>query len=199
MGQPRALLTYGGVPVPYTAAWSAEEEPGMLYLAACPHAGRTAIRQRHARGQGKPRFGAPHMDRQREVIALGLCDLCARPLRHRTKVSLSQARPQLHAAAPGDILQVEPLLHKACAAQSMQHCPSLRRQMKEGSLHIRQVTHWRCQFALYSEQGTFEAVGQRQVSVAHAKVQLVRWINRDSTWLERARAGAPETGEVIQA
>lgn len=187
----RDLLTYGGVPVPYTAAWSAEEAPGMLYLDACPYARRLAIRQRHARGEGKPRFGAPHMDRQREVIALDLCDLCGRPLKSRTKVSLSQARPQMHGAKPGDILQVEPLLHKECAAESMKHCPSLRRQAKDGSLHIRHVTRHACQFALYSGQGVFEIAGIRKSAVSHAKVQLIRWVDRNESWL-----GAPLLAEA---
>lgn len=180
------VITYGGVPVPYTAAWSAEEAPGMLYLGMCQYAKRIAIMQHHARGQGKPRFGAPHMDRQRKVIALGLCDLCARPLKTRTKISLSRARPQLHGVSHGDVLQVEPLLHKECAAESMRHCPSLRRQLQDGSLHIRQVTRSACQFAVYSEQGTFEAVGQRAIAICHAKVQLIDWIDRELNWLEAA-------------
>jgi hypothetical protein len=182
----RDLLTYGGVPVPYTVAWSAETDKSMLYLDTCPHAKRLAIRQRHARGEGKPSFGSPHMDRQREVIALDLCDLCGRPLKNRTKVSLSQARPQLHGANVGDVLQVEPLLHKECAAESMKHCPSLKKQAKDGTLHIRQVTRHECQFAIYSSQGTFEATGQRQIAVSHAKVQLIQWTERDELWL-----GAP--------
>ena len=181
------LLRYGGVPVLYTVSWSAENALSMFYLGLCPHARRTALRQRHARGEGKPRFGAPHMDRQREVIALALCDLCGGPLKNRAKVSLSQARPQGHAATPGDILQVEPLLHKECAAVSMQHCPSLQAQAREGSLHIRHVTRHACQFAIYSAQGTFEAVGVRRRSVSHAKVQLVRWTERDADWLRGAR------------
>jgi hypothetical protein len=183
----KEILRYGGIPVPYTVSWSAEEAPGMLYLGTCPYARRTAIRQHHARGQGKPRFGAPHADRQREVIVLGLCDLCARPLKTNTKVSLSQARPQLHAARPLDVLQVEPLLHKECAAESMRHCPSLRRQIEDGSLNIRQVSRWACQLAIYSEQGTFEAVGVRTEAVSHAKVQLIKWIDRDLSWLCASR------------
>lgn len=186
MSSSKQLLTYGGVPVPYTAAWSAEMEPGALFLDTCPYAGAPAIRQLHARGQGKPRFGSPHMERQREAIALGLCDLCARPLKARTKVSLSRARPVLHAASPGDILQVEPLLHKECAAESVRHCPSLKAQLRDGVLHIRQVARWRCQFAIYSEQGTFELVGRRVKAIAHAKVQLIQWRERDLEWLERA-------------
>jgi hypothetical protein len=181
----KTVIYYGGVPVPYTVSWTAEDAPGMHYLGRCPYAKRIAIRQHEERGRGKPRFGAPHMDRQREVITLDLCDLCARPLKLRTKVSLSQARPALHGAAVWDILQVEPLLHKECAAESMKHCPSLRRQIREGVLHIRQVTRHACQFAIFSEQGTFEITGERRKAICHAKVQLIRWIDRDQTWLDR--------------
>jgi len=182
----KSLLHYGGVPVPYTVSWSAEHPKDMHYLGFCPYAKRRAIRQRHARGEGKPMFGAPHMDRQREVIAMQLCDLCAKPLKHRTKISLSQAQPEIHGATPGDILQVEPLLHKECAAISMQHCPSLKAQIADGRLHIRQVTRSACQFAIYSEPGTFEIVGERIQSICHAKVQLISWVDRDMAWLERA-------------
>jgi hypothetical protein len=194
-GRTKALLSYGGVPVPYAVSWSAEDGPGSVYLGKCPHAQRIAIRQRHARGQGKPRFGSPHMDRQREVITLGLCDLCARSLKNRTKVSLSQARPQTHAATIGDVLQFEPLLHKECAAESMKHCPSLRRQASDGSLHIRQVTRYAVQFALYSAQGTFEATGERRVAVSHAKVQLIKWIDRHQDWLGSATPAAGDDGQ----
>ncbi len=174
-------LYCGGVPVPYVAAWSGEES---IFLGTCPYARRTAICQVQNRGVGKPKFGTPHMVRQRQAIALGLCDLCGKPLKTCTKVSLSQARPVPHAAQPMDVLQVEPLLHKACAAISMRHCPSLKRQIADGELHVRQVFRHACQFALYSAQGTFEATGERVKSVSHAKVQLIKWANRDAAWLE---------------
>lgn len=179
----KTILHYGGVPVPYTVSWTAEHEPGSTFLGPCPYARRPAIRQMQARGEGKPRFGSPHMDRQREVISRGLCDLCGKPLKNRTKVSLSRARPQGHAARPGDILQVEPLLHKECAAISMEHCPSLKAQSRDGSLRIRQVLRHACQFAVFSEEGTFQETGVRQKSIAHAKVHLIGWRQRDADWL----------------
>jgi hypothetical protein len=182
----RRQLYFGNVPVPYTVAWQAEERT--LYLGTCPHANRVALRQRHTRGAGKPLFGSPHADRQREAIACDLCDLCGRPLKNRTKVSLSQARSRMNAASPMDVLQVEPLLHKQCAAICMQHCPSLRRQQRDGVLNIRQVLRHRCQFAICSEQGVFEAVGIRQRAVSHAKVQLLKFTARDEGWLTKDEA-----------
>ena len=97
-------LYYGSTPVPYVAAWTGEDT---LFLGPCPYSrqsGLNAIRQVQARGVGKPTFGKPHMDRQREAIARDLCDLCGKALKNRTKVSLSQARPQPHAANPGDVI-----------------------------------------------------------------------------------------------
>lgn len=145
-----------------------------------------AICQSVSPGIGKPHFGKPHMIRQRQAVVEDLCDLCARPLRNRTKVSLSHARSRSHAAQPMDVLQVEPLLHRECATISLRHCPSLRRDVASGSVEIRQVGQHRVQLAIYDEQGTFEATGFRQKSISHAKVQLLKWKNRDAEWLEQA-------------
>lgn len=179
----RAQLMYGGVPVPYAVSWTGENE---IYVGKCPHAHRTALCEKEARGEGKPRFGKPHMNRQREVVINDWCDLCAKPLKGRTKVSLSHARPQIHGAKIGDILQFEPLLHKECALESMRHCPSLKRDILNGTLVIRQVYRHAVQLAVYSELGVFEATGVRTKALSHAKVQLIKWADRDLNWLEQA-------------
>lgn len=173
-------LYFGAVPVPYTVSWSTEKR---MFIDRCPHAGRTAICQEERRGEGKPEFKNPHACRQREVIAKELCDLCARPLRLATKVSLSKARPRGNAATYGDVLQTEPLLHRECAAISMKHCPALRRDIRDGSLEIRQVFRHQVQFAVFDEEGTFELTGQRRRAIFMAKVQLLKWRPRDTAWL----------------
>lgn len=176
-----AILRYGGVPVPYTASWSQEDK---FHLARCQFAdNRLALCQNVARGEGKPRFGKPHSQRQREAIAVGLCDLCGRSLKGRTKVSLSHARPVPHGAEGWAILQVEPLLHKECAAASIQHCPSLKRDVGEGSLMVRQVNRSRCQFAIMDSVYVKEIAGQGVVAVGHAKVELLSWADRSESWL----------------
>jgi hypothetical protein len=173
-------LIYGNVPVPYTAAWTEELQ---CILAYCPYAKNAAISNVSRRGIGKPKFGTPHMNRQREAIAKGLCDLCGKSLAASTKVSLSQAQSRMNGASPLDVLQVEPLLHRKCAAISYANCPSLKTQGKDGTLRIRQVLQYGVQFAIYSEQGTFEATGHRVKAVSHAKVHLKKWIDRDVAWL----------------
>lgn len=174
------LLRYGDTPVPYTASWTAEEA---FYVAPCRYARREAICQTVARGQGKPLFGKPHSQRQREVIADGLCDLCARSLDARTKVSLSHAAVRLNGAEGPAVLQVEPLLHRECALISMRHCPSLRRDTKGGSLKIRQVNRYRVQMALMDAEYVASLTGEARVACGHAKVELLAWRERDAVWL----------------
>lgn len=180
------IARVGAVAVPYSASWTAEERP---FVGMCPYARRMALRMPQARGEGKPLFGKPHYDRQREAIANGLCDLCGRPLKTRTKISLSHARYQSHAAAGGSgILQVEPLLHRECAAESLKFCPSLNRDIASGTLMIRQVYAYRVQFAVMGPQYIQHYVPDYQPKptdriIGHAKVELMRWIDRDQAWL----------------
>ncbi|HQS09516.1 MAG: hypothetical protein B7Y12_01960 [Rhizobiales bacterium 24-66-13] len=175
-------LFFGAVPVPYTASWTGEDD---FFLARCRYAaGQVAICQKESRGSGKPLFGKPHMTRQREVISKGLCDLCGRTLKNSTKVSLSHARPQAKGARALDILQVEPLLHHLCAAISARHCPSLKRDIAQGAIQIRQVTRHQVQIALMDEIAAMEFTGIAHPGAAgHAKVQLLAWKDRDLAWL----------------
>lgn len=176
------IARFGASAVPWTVSWSGEEQ---FFLARCPHFGARAVCQQSAPGTGKPLFGKPHMDRQREAMARGLCDLCGKPLKIATKVSLSRARPMPHGAQGWAILQVEPMLHKACALESMRFCPALKTQIAEGSLQIRQVTRWRPQCAVMSEEYIASVVGEPVKALGHGKVELIAWKDRDLAWLER--------------
>jgi len=176
-------ILFGNTPVPYTASWAAEEQ---LFIARCPYFGADAIFQDVAIGQGKPLFGKPHAQRQREVIALCRCDLCGKSIRQSTKVSLSHARPQPHGAHGWAVLQVEPMLHRHCAAESMRLCPSLRRDVARGTLMVRQVTRHRAQCAIMSPEYVETITGTAIKALGHAKVELLHWIDRDACWLEAA-------------
>jgi hypothetical protein len=185
MPEPR-ILRFGNTPVPWTVAWSGEESD--WHVGFDRHFKLRAICQAVAQGEGQPRFGKPHSQRQRAAIALGLCDLCGKPLKGRTRVSLSHARPVPHGAEGWAVLQVEPLLHRECAATSMQFCPALRRDTRDGSLRVRQVTRCRAQCAIMSPEfvATYVPGYQAQYGdriLMHAKVELLDWIDRDADWL----------------
>jgi hypothetical protein len=177
-------LRWGEVPVPFTSAWTAEET---FRVDVCPYARVPAICQEVRPGEGKPRFGTPHSQRQRQAVILGLCDLCARPLKNTTRVSLSHARPR-NGAEGMCVMQVEPLAHRACAAESIRHCPSLKRDIRAGTLMVRQVIKARPQLAIIAPEYLAEYVPGYQAKptdriVGHAKVELQRWVDRDEAWL----------------
>lgn len=182
-------LQFGNAPVPFTVSWSAEE---VFMVEPCPFAGgRRAICQSVAPGCGKPQFGKPHSNRQREAIACGLCDLCGRSLTNHTKVSLSHARVRANGAEGPAVLQVEPLLHRQCAAACIEFCPSLRRDLKSGTMMVRKVMRHRAQFAIMGPEYVSRyvpgyAASPRDRIVGHAKVELLKWSDRDLAWLTRA-------------
>lgn len=181
------IMTYGAMPVPYAALWSGEQ--GGTHIAICPHIDHVALCDVEKRGTGKPIFGKPHMGRQRHVIVSDLCDLCAKPLKARTKVSLSHARSVVSGAGGLTVMQVEPMLHKDCAAICVKHCPSLKRDIKAGTLFVRQILSHRHQVAMLTAAAVEEFTGTRREGVAgHAKVELLRWKERDLSWLEGGAA-----------
>lgn len=175
-------LTFGNAPVPWTASWSAEESFSLGPCRSAPHLG-PAILQAEAQGQGRPLFAKPHAIRQREVIAQGLCDLCGRSLEARTKVSLSHASVRLDGARGPCVMQVEPLLHRECAAISARTCPALRRDLRDGSLRVRQVGRYEVQLARMSKAYCLEIAGEAREALGHAKVVLLSWKDRDAKWL----------------
>src|SRR3546814_3868257 len=133
-----AGLKWVNFPVPNTATLTAEV--GLAHGRG-PHfadAGVPALVQSCAQSVGKPLFGTPHSNRQREAMARCLCDICGKSLKASTKVSLSHARPYPHGAEGWAVLQVEPMMHRKCAAVAIQHCPSLKRDVENeiGRAHV---------------------------------------------------------------
>ena len=174
------IYHYGDIPVPYTVMWSAEEE---CFVGDCQWFKGRAICQREAQGEGVPRFGRPHVMRQRRVMACRLCDICAKPLAARTAISLSNFGgdyPEDHT-----LTQVEPLLHAECARLSIAHCPALQRQLGDGRMRVRQVMKYR-------PRATIANAAERQRFVpdyhniepliGEAVMDLLRWRDVTAAW-----------------
>lgn len=177
MRVPAGIRLFGSVPVPYTVAWTGEDE---FYVAKCPVIHLPAICQSSAPGVGKPTFGNPHWIRQREAICNDLCDICGKSLKGRTKISLSHARARFNGANGMCVMQVEPLLHQECASLAMLHCPSLKKDIDNGTLFVRRVSQHRKQYAISDPQYLdiyvpgYPARPEERVA-AHGKVELVKW------------------------
>lgn len=173
------IYRYGDLPVPWTVAWSAEDE---FYVAECPWFKVPVICQKSAQGQGVPKFGQPHAMRQRQVIHQGLCDLCAKSLKDRTKVSLSCTFPLPIFEFP---VQGEPLLHRECASESFKHCPSLKRQAERGSLNISQVLRYQARLTPAGQDDRLKVPDcQLRYLGGLAVVEVVQSRERDFSWLK---------------
>lgn len=184
-------LMWGNVPVPWTVSWTAEEKQ---FVGPCRFAGgRMALRMPDCPGVGKPQFGKPHSDRQRQCIAEERCDLCGKPLRACTRVSLSHARVNEKGTRGPCVMQVEPMVHRDCALHCIAYCPSLRRDIDASTLAVRQVLKSEVQFAImgpeYIQHYVPDYVAQpTDKIIGHAKVVLLHWRDRDEAWLRRAVA-----------
>lgn len=174
------ITRIGATAVPYTVSWTSENAE---FVGICPVARRKALCM-----PSSPGIGKPHAIRQREAISNGLCDLCGKSLKLRTKVSLSHARVNEKGADGPAVLQVEPLLHRECALESMKFCPSLKRDIAAGTLMVRSVTRYRVQFAIMGPQYIKHYVpdyieNPNDRIIGHAKVELLSWVDRDADWL----------------
>ncbi len=172
-------VTFGNTPVPWAAMWSAEAE---YFVGRCEWFNQPAICQKEAQGEGTPKFGSPHVMRQRKLHALALCDICAKPLRDRTKVSMSNFN---NGELEGMVLtQSEPLAHVECARLSLDLCPSLRRQTQEGRIRIRRVSRCRVKptVATAEERLRFVPGYMGPPLLGLAVVELLRWKDVTATF-----------------
>jgi hypothetical protein len=102
-------------------------------------------------------------------------------------VSLSTAR-RIDGGIDGTgLFQIEPLLHKECAAISLQHCPYLRQRLADGTLPVRQVTRYDVRLSVMLPEAIAEHVpeytGPREGIVGYAQIRLLAWTDRDAAWL----------------
>lgn len=145
---------WGPVPVPTTAMWTAEIDQG--YVAACVHAaGRPALMAPERTGQGEPRFKMPHPLRQRRAAVLGLCDICGKSLRTKTKYLCGNVRagPGLPRAASS-----EPLVCGGCLPLASRHCPFVRREVAAGTRPL-VVTRYDLAWSIVNKEGLELSVG----------------------------------------
>jgi hypothetical protein len=88
-------------------------------------------------------------------------------------------------------MQVEPMVHRECALLCIEHCPSLKRDIANGTLMVRHVFRSEVQFAIVGWQYIQHYVPEYTPDpsdriIGHAKVVLLRWRDRDEAWLRRS-------------
>lgn len=182
------LHEYGKLPVPWTTAWSGENRFEVRY---CPYAKRAALWQPEAPGVGKPDFAKPHSVRQRRAMVECRCDICGKPLKNASKLSLSQESARQVQGIGVALLVVEAMMHTDCARVALSFCPSLKRQALEGSLKIRQVFRWRTIISTLTADATEEFAGvRREGAGGHIKLQILKFEPVSLRWLEAPGSAA---------
>lgn len=125
----RNPIKYGGVTVPYTAMWTAENERrqpsivrekwGGQYMDMLSE-GITAL-------EGKPLFAMLHVDRCREVVREGLCQMCVGPLPKQVYAinqgRMHENRPHLTDGLP---------MCLDCVLEALNACPGMHKQIEAG-------------------------------------------------------------------
>lgn len=87
-------------------------------------------------------------------------------------------------------MQVEPMVHRECAILCIDNCPSLKRDVANGTLAVRQVFRFEVQLAIMGPQYVQHYVPDYVPNpsdriIGHAKVVLLKWRDRDEAWLRR--------------
>jgi hypothetical protein len=180
------LVYYGKTPVASSVIWSEEKVVRPWALRPCEFAsGVMAVCPPDKRGQGKPIFGATHPLRQRQAVQSWLCEVCRKPIKLKTKISLSNERNTMVDGVGIVPLVVEPLCCVKCAWLSCQHCPHLKARVADGTILVRQVFKVEFVAQQLNAEATMEFCGFEAPGViGHIKLALTKYELRDLAWLE---------------
>ncbi|WP_212525892.1 hypothetical protein [Actibacterium sp. MT2.3-13A] len=177
-------LTHNGSPVPWTTPWTGEET-GYSVVRSKIAGGHFVLSQKSAMGEGRPIFGGAHMDRQRQAVIQGRCDVCGGMIRqHQARVLL---HPGNRLTGTDDTGHVMAPCHRACARQSAQVCPWLIRQIEAGELVVTVVKKADVALAQLDPEIVESETGQwfDFPVFGHAKLIVRAGMTRDAEWLMR--------------
>lgn len=118
-----------GESVPWSVAWSGEQDFGLRKSVLFP--GMIELTQAERPGRGVPIFGAMHVDRQRRGLAEQLCHVCGAPTPPRDRWIFPAASGGMVTLAEGGERYGGhvPPVHEACARRAQRQCPHLKMAM----------------------------------------------------------------------
>lgn len=128
-----------GIPVPYVNRWGPERVES-LSLRQDPHVRALGVFCDDT-DQDVPDFTAQNMQRQRECMMRGLCQVCARavPWTARYLVIASLSVERITMDGQESLVVTEPWLCGACAVFAVRTCPALIRRRRDEHLQVIRV------------------------------------------------------------
>lgn len=150
-----------GLPVPYVNVWG-DEASLPVRLEYDVNVRARAVFTDDA-GQSVPDFTRQCMQRQRECMVQGLCQVCARPVpwSSRFLVVSSISVEQIELKGGRAPVVIEPWLCARCAHIATRRCPALIRRTTADDLHLIPVTSKR-QVKLISSVGWVEGALEQE-------------------------------------
>jgi hypothetical protein len=144
-----------GRPVPYINLWG-DEDVSRMSIEHDPHVGRAAVFVDDSE-QAEPDFFRQNMQRQRECMVAGLCQVCARPVPwSRRFLVLSNISVQHIVLNRQPVVAfTEPWLDERCATFAIERCPGLIRRQRAADISLVSVTSKR-QCVLTISTGTVD-------------------------------------------
>jgi hypothetical protein len=142
----RSLPVWRGLPVPYVAMWSSEDEASFVVRPDPLYGDREALFPGTGGiGQGEAVLGNMNCARQRETLAKGQCQVCRRRVAGgRGYVVLSETTSRQIVTESGVATRVitEPWLCRRCLEFASETCPGLIRRRRDDDLTILRPTKW---------------------------------------------------------
>lgn len=161
-----------GLPVPYVNLWGAEDV-SRIDVRHDPHVGMDAVFLDDA-AELVPDFTRQSMQRQRECMAGGLCQVCglAVPAGPRTLVVADISVQRIELQGQPCVVVTEPWLCRRCALFARDRCPALIRRGREENLRLLTVPRWHLTTSLGYVDGPFEAQTRENPAAMWVKVVL---------------------------
>lgn len=135
-----------GLPVPYINCWNEEVDEHQWRLKYDPLIDQMAwFTAPSTVGEGRAYLAKQNLQRQREVVMRGQCQVCRRTLRTGPRwLLLSSHTSEIKdvAGEPDQLLMAEPWLCPRCLVYTIDTCPGIRRRQAEGDLLVYRCDNW---------------------------------------------------------
>lgn len=125
-----------GRPVPYINAWGIRDDPERITIRYDRNIKQIGVHYADD-PDGEPDFAQQNMQRQREIMIRGLCQVCARPVDWPDRsLVLSPVTVQAIDGPDGQRVAAvhEPWLCPICADFALNYCPALIRRQRDDQL-----------------------------------------------------------------
>lgn len=174
----RNLPTWRGLPVPYVAQWSSEVEESFVIRPDPLYQDREAVFfSAGAIGEGEAILGNMSMVRQRETLALGMCQVCRRRVAGGKgylvqSANTSKVVPINNSPAMALVI-TEPWLCRRCLEFSLETCPGLIRRKREDDITILRPTRWLIGCSSGWVEGEFEEHTKKHPCLMWGEIHVI--------------------------